>query len=162
MFIASAVIIFGLVIAGAAFPVAFGNAAEAALTSITELFGWFYLFSVFGFVVFLIGLALSKYGKVRLGPQDSTPSYSFFSWISMLLAAGFGVGLVFYGMAEPMTHYINPPYGDVPAESEAAARAYRWWLGTRVRRNAAATRRRLAGWRAVGASRMCSRGRRCC
>ncbi|MCC4287272.1 BCCT family transporter [Vreelandella aquamarina] len=122
VFIASAVIIFGLVIVGAAFPVAFGNAAEAALTSITELFGWFYLFSVFGFVVFLIGLALSKYGKVRLGPQDSTPSYSFFSWISMLLAAGFGVGLVFYGMAEPMTHYINPPYGDVPAESEAAAR----------------------------------------
>ena len=122
VFIASAVIIFGLVIVGAAFPVAFGNAAEAALTSITELFGWFYLFSVFGFVVFLIGLALSKYGKVRLGPQDSTPSYSFFSWISMLLAAGFGVGLVFYGMAEPMTHYISPPYGDVPAESEAAAR----------------------------------------
>ncbi|WP_404463965.1 BCCT family transporter [Vreelandella aquamarina] len=122
VFIASAVIIFGLVIVGAAFPVGFGNAAEAALTTVTELFGWFYLFSVFGFVVFLIGLALSKYGKVRLGPQDSTPSYSFFSWISMLLAAGFGVGLVFYGMAEPMTHYINPPYGDVPAESEAAAR----------------------------------------
>ena len=122
VFIASAIIIFGLVIVGASFPVAFGNAAEAALVTITELFGWFYLFSVFGFVVFLIGLALSKYGKVRLGPQDSTPSYSFFSWISMLLAAGFGVGLVFYGMAEPMTHYINPPYGDVPAESEAAAR----------------------------------------
>ncbi|KAE8439276.1 MULTISPECIES: BCCT family transporter [Halomonadaceae] len=122
VFIASAVIIFGLVIVGASFPDAFGSAAETALTSITELFGWFYLFSVFGFVVFLIGLALSKYGKVRLGPQDSTPSYSFFSWISMLLAAGFGVGLVFYGMAEPMTHYINPPYGDVPAESEAAAR----------------------------------------
>ena len=122
VFIASAVIIFGLVIVGASFPDAFGSAAETALTSITELFGWFYLFSVFGFAVFLIGLALSKYGKVRLGPQDSTPSYSFCSWISMLLAAGFGVGLVFYGMAEPMTHYINPPYGDVPAESEAAAR----------------------------------------
>ncbi|WP_016916111.1 BCCT family transporter [Vreelandella stevensii] len=122
VFIASAIIIFGLVIIGAAFPEAFGSAAETALATVTELFGWFYLFSVFGFVVFLIGLALSKYGKVRLGPQDSTPSYSFFSWISMLLAAGFGVGLVFYGMAEPMSHYINPPYGDVPAESEAAAR----------------------------------------
>lgn len=122
VFVASAVIIFGLVVIGAAFPEGFGNAAQAALTSITELFGWFYLFSVFGFVVFLVGLALSKYGKVRLGPQDSTPSYSFFSWISMLLAAGFGVGLVFYGMAEPMTHYINPPYGDVPAETDAAAR----------------------------------------
>ena len=132
VFIASAIIIFGLVIIGAAFPEAFGSAAETALATVTELFGWFYLFSVFGFVVFLIGLALSKYGKVRLGPQDSTPSYSFFSWISMLLAAGFGVGLVFYGMAEPMSHYINPPYGDVPAESEAAARyaiqySYFYW-----------------------------------
>lgn len=122
VFVASAIIIFGLVLIGAVFPEGFGNAAQAALTTVTELFGWFYLFSVFGFVVFLIGLALSKYGKVRLGPQDSTPSYSFFSWISMLLAAGFGVGLVFYGMAEPMTHYISPPYGDVTAETEAAAR----------------------------------------
>ena len=122
VFIASTVVIFSLVVVGAAFPEGFGNAAEAALETVTRLFGWFYLFSVFGFVVFLFGLALSKYGKVRLGPQDSTPNYSFFSWISMLLAAGFGVGLVFYGMAEPMTHYIEPPYGDVTAETEAAAR----------------------------------------
>ncbi|RUR36970.1 BCCT family transporter [Vreelandella populi] len=122
VFIASTVIIFSLVVVGAAFPEGFGNAAEAALETVTRLFGWFYLFSVFGFVVFLFGLAFSKYGKVRLGPQDSTPNYSFFSWISMLLAAGFGVGLVFYGMAEPMTHYIEPPYGDVTAETEAAAR----------------------------------------
>ncbi|MGM0825406.1 MAG: BCCT family transporter [Pseudomonadota bacterium] len=122
VFIASTVIIFGLVVIGASFPESFGSAAEAALTTITELFGWFYLFSVFGFVVFLFGLALSKYGKVRLGPQDSRPNYSFFSWISMLLAAGFGVGLVFYGMAEPMLHYIDPPYGDMEAETEASAR----------------------------------------
>ncbi|KPQ26385.1 MAG: choline/glycine/proline betaine transport protein [Halomonas sp. HL-48] len=122
VFIASTVIIFGLVVIGASFPESFGSAAEAALTTITELFGWFYLFSVFGFVVFLFGLALSKYGKVRLGPQDSRPNYSFFSWISMLLAAGFGVGLVFYGMAEPMLHYIEPPYGDREAETEASAR----------------------------------------
>ncbi|MGP9499852.1 BCCT family transporter [Halomonas sp. AOP43-D1-4] len=122
VFIASAVIIFSLVVVGAAFPEGFGGAAESALASVTRLFGWFYLFSVFGFVVFLFSLAFSKYGKVRLGPQDSTPNYTFFSWISMLLAAGFGVGLVFYGMAEPMSHYIEPPYGDVPAETEAAAR----------------------------------------
>ena len=122
VFIASVVIIFGLVVVGASFPEGFANAAEGALTTVTELFGWFYLFSVFGFVIFLFGLALSKYGKVRLGPQDSSPSYTFFSWISMLLAAGFGVGLVFYGMAEPMFHYIEPPYGDRTAESEAAAR----------------------------------------
>jgi choline/carnitine/betaine transport len=122
VFIASVVIIFGLVIVGASFPEGFANAAEGALSTITGLFGWFYLFSVFGFVIFLFGLALSKYGKVRLGPQDSRPNYTFFSWISMLLAAGFGVGLVFYGMAEPMFHFIEPPYGDRTAETEAAAR----------------------------------------
>lgn len=122
VFIASVVIIFGLVIVGASFPEGFANAAEEALATITGLFGWFYLFSVFGFVIFLFGLALSKYGKVRLGPQDSSPNYTFFSWMSMLLAAGFGVGLVFYGMAEPMFHFIDPPYGDRTAETEAAAR----------------------------------------
>lgn len=122
VFIASVVIIFGLVVVGASFPEGFANAAEGALSTITGLFGWFYLFSVFGFVIFLFGLALSRYGKVRLGPQDSRPNYTFFSWISMLLAAGFGVGLVFYGMAEPMSHFIEPPYGDRTAETEAAAR----------------------------------------
>ncbi|WP_447527758.1 BCCT family transporter [Vreelandella sp. TE19] len=122
VFIASAVIIFALVIIGAAFPENFGNGAEAALGAVTEHLGWFYLISVFGFVIFLFGLALSKYGKVRLGPQDSRPDYTFFSWISMLLAAGFGVGLVFYGMAEPMSHFIEVPYGDFESETEAAAR----------------------------------------
>ncbi|WP_043529410.1 BCCT family transporter [Litchfieldella xinjiangensis] len=118
----SAAIIVALVAIGAAFPEQFGGAAEAALSSTIHVFGWFYLFSVFGFVIFLFGLALSKYGKIRLGPQDSTPSYSFFSWVSMLLAAGFGVGLVFYGMAEPMMHYMEPPFGDREPETEAAAR----------------------------------------
>ena len=122
VFSVSAVIIVALVAVGAIFPERFGAGAEAALASVTQLFGWFYLFSMFGFVVFLLGLAFSKYGKIRLGPQDSSPSYSFFSWVSMLLAAGFGVGLVFYGMAEPMFHYIDPPYGDVEAETTDAAR----------------------------------------
>ncbi|MDI5892453.1 BCCT family transporter [Halomonas rhizosphaerae] len=122
VFAISALIILALVAMGAAFPDGFGAAASAALSTTTRLFGWFYLFSVFGFVLFLLGLAFSKYGKIRLGPQDSSPSFSFFSWISMLLAAGFGVGLVFYGMAEPMTHYIDPPYGDVPAETVESAR----------------------------------------
>lgn len=118
----SASIIVVLVAIGAAFPDQFGGGAEAALSAVIHVFGWFYLFSVFGFVIFLVALALSKYGKIRLGPQDSTPSYSFFSWVSMLLAAGFGVGLVFYGMAEPMFHYMEPPFGDREPETEAAAR----------------------------------------
>ncbi|MHB0776178.1 BCCT family transporter [Halomonas sp. WWR20] len=122
VFIIAAAIIAVLVAMGAAFPERFGSVSSSALTGISHYFGWFYLFSVFGFVLFLVGLAFSKYGKIRLGPQDSKPSYSFFSWVSMLLAAGFGVGLVFYGMAEPMTHYLNPPFADMPGETEEAAR----------------------------------------
>nr|WP_300311284.1 BCCT family transporter [Halomonas sp.] len=122
VFYVSAIIILVLVALGAIFPVEFGNVAGAALSSVVHLFGWFYLLSVFVIMIFLLALAMSKYGKVRLGSQDEKPEYGFFSWVSMLLAAGFGVGLVFYGMAEPMTHYISPPYGDVPPESVESAR----------------------------------------
>ncbi|CAO1666779.1 MULTISPECIES: BCCT family transporter [Salinicola] len=122
VFIVSAMVIAAIVAVGAIFPTGFGNIANAALGATTHYFGWFYLLSVFGFVIFLVGLAFSKYGKIRLGPQDSKPTYGFFSWVSMLLAAGFGVGLVFYGMAEPMTHYMTPPYGDVAPESAESAR----------------------------------------
>ncbi|MCL7942091.1 BCCT family transporter [Halomonas sp. ATCH28] len=122
VFYVSLGITLAVVIGGAAFPEAIGDFAEVALDGTTRLFGWFYLFSLFSGVVLLGWLALSRYGKIRLGPQDSRPDYGFFSWISMLLAAGFGVGLVFYGMAEPMTHYIDPPYGDVPAETVESAR----------------------------------------
>lgn len=118
----SALIVLALVIVGASFPERFSAAADTALSEVARLFSWFYLLSVFGFVICLLALALSRYGKIRLGPQDSTPSYSFFSWASMLLAAGFGVGLVFYGLAEPMSHYLEPPYGDRQAETQAAAR----------------------------------------
>ncbi|MFK4017419.1 BCCT family transporter [Cobetia marina] len=122
VFSASVIIILGLVALGAGFPTRFGELADQALGAVTSMFGWFYLISVFGFVIFLVSLALSKYGKIRLGPQDCRPSYSFFSWVSMLLAAGFGVGLVFYGMAEPMQHYLKPPFGDMPGETPESAR----------------------------------------
>ncbi|MCM2131706.1 BCCT family transporter [Larsenimonas rhizosphaerae] len=122
VFYISALVITLLVILGAAVPQQFGDAANAALGWVSHVFGWFYLISVFGFVIFLLSLAISKYGKIRLGPQESKPTYSFFSWVSMLLAAGFGVGLVFYGMAEPMTHFMNPPFGDVEGQTPEAGR----------------------------------------
>ena len=121
VFVVSVVLIIGLVALGASFPQRFGSAAEAALEWVALHFGWFYLVSVFGFVLSLVYLALSKYGAIRLGKPDSRPEYSYFSWISMLLAAGFGVGLVFYGVAEPMSHYSRPPYGmTVENDTEAA------------------------------------------
>ncbi|MCM2973080.1 BCCT family transporter [Larsenimonas suaedae] len=122
VFYTSALVIACLVAIGALMPEQFGNYANTALGWVTHIFGWFYLFSVFGFVIFLLALAFSKYGKIRLGPQESKPTYSFFSWVSMLLAAGFGVGLVFYGMAEPMTHFMAPPFGDVDGKTPESAR----------------------------------------
>jgi choline/glycine/proline betaine transport protein len=56
---------------------------------------------------FLIYLMFSKYGNIRLGRNDSKPKYSFFSWISMLFAAGMGIGLMYFSVAEPMQHYSN-------------------------------------------------------
>jgi choline/carnitine/betaine transport len=122
VFIVSFLIILALVILGSVFPVGFEEVASTALGWVTKFFGWFYLVSVFGFVIVLGYLAFSKFGAIRLGPPESRPDYSFFSWVAMLMAAGFGVGLVFYGMAEPMMHYLNPPHDLVEGQSKAAAR----------------------------------------
>ncbi|GIL05748.1 MAG: glycine/betaine ABC transporter permease [Betaproteobacteria bacterium] len=122
VFLVSVAVVFLLVVLGASFPAEFGQAAGDALRWVTTRLGWFYLLSVFGFVVVLIYLAFSKYGEIRLGPPDSEPEFSYFSWIAMLLATGFGVGLVFYGVAEPMKHYLNPPYAMLPGGTEEAAR----------------------------------------
>lgn len=89
---------------------------------ISHSFGWFYLFSVAGFVAFCLYLAFSKYGNVKLGPEKEKAEFSFFSWISMLFAAGFGAGIVFWGVAEPLTHFANPPLDGVEPKTAEAAR----------------------------------------
>ncbi|WP_284141156.1 BCCT family transporter [Virgibacillus sp. LDC-1] len=122
VFIVSAIVVSILVILGAIFPVGFGAVAEKLYNFTSNSFGWFYLLAVFIFVIFLIGISISKYGKVRLGPVDSRPDYPFFTWIGMLFSAGFGVGLVFWGVAEPMSHYFITPFSDLKAQTEEAAR----------------------------------------
>ncbi len=76
---------------------------------ILEMFGWSYLVAAFLFLVFNLYLAGSKYGKIKLGKQHEKPQFSYFGWFSMLFAAGMGIGLIFWGVAEPMSHYLNPP-----------------------------------------------------
>ncbi|MFC7704716.1 BCCT family transporter [Plastorhodobacter daqingensis] len=127
VFLISVAIILVLVAIGAAMPQAFGAAAEAGLDWATHSFGWFFLLSIFGFVAVLVFLAFSKYGDTRLGPPDSVPEFSYYSWVSMLLAAGFGIGLVFYGVAEPMSHYLDPPHAMAePGTAEAAELAIQY------------------------------------
>lgn len=99
----------------------FGNVANALLAWVTVNTGWLYLLSMLIFVVFALAIAFSKFGNIKLGKDDSKPEFSTISWFGMLFGAGMGIGLVFYGIAEPMSHYVAPMAGIQPA-SEAAAR----------------------------------------
>ncbi|WP_143757795.1 BCCT family transporter [Paenibacillus sp. FSL H7-0326] len=122
VFSISAIIITLLAVLGALMPDAFGNTASMLYNLTTNNFGWFYLLSIFVIIVFLIWVAASKYGTIRLGGEKEKPQYPFFTWIGMLFSAGFGVGLVFWGVAEPMSHFFDTPFGGVASQSEEAAR----------------------------------------
>lgn len=79
---------------------------------ITQSFSWFYVLSVAVFLMVLIYIALSDMGKIKLGADHSVPSYSNHSWFAMLFTAGMGIGLMFFGVAEPVMHYVSPPTGE--------------------------------------------------
>lgn len=86
---------------------------------------WFYVMAVTVFVVFLISLALSRHGKTRLGSNDEKPEYSFFSWVAMLFAAGMGIGLMYFGVAEPLSHFASVTnQGELWAEKAKIAQVY--------------------------------------
>jgi glycine betaine transporter len=89
-------------------------------TFIIEKFGWFYLLSATGFLIFSVSLIFSKYGHIKLGKDDDEPEYRISTWFAMLFSAGMGIGLVFWGVAEPMFHYYGPPVGE--SETASAAR----------------------------------------
>lgn len=84
---------------------------------------WFFIGSVTGFLVLIVWLALSRFGSLRLGKPGERPEFSTLSWLAMLFAAGMGVGLLFWGVAEPVLHYVDPP---VPRGRPPARRATRW------------------------------------
>ncbi|WP_047238051.1 glycine betaine uptake BCCT transporter [Chromobacterium subtsugae] len=86
-------------------------------------FGWFYLLSVFGFLVFALYLAFGRFGHIRLGKEDEEPEFSRLSWFAMLFSAGMGIGLVFWGVAEPISHFAAPASAGTAPQSADAARA---------------------------------------
>ena len=122
VFSISAIVAAIIALMGAIMPEAFGNTANYLFDFSKDNFGWFYLLSVVVIIVFLMWLAASKYGAIRLGGEKSKPEYSFFTWLGMLFSAGFGVGLVFWGVAEPMSHFFNTPFAGVEAGTTEAAR----------------------------------------
>jgi glycine betaine transporter len=90
-----------------------------------DSFGWFYQLSATFFLLFAIFLIFSKYGKIKLGADDSKPEFNRISWFAMLFSAGMGIGLVFFGVSEPISHFVNPPIGE-GGTAEAAKIALRY------------------------------------
>jgi glycine betaine transporter len=126
LLVISTALIAVVVLWGLLAPEALGRAAGAALAFTTRAFGWFYLWVVLGVVGFCLFLAFSRYGALRLGGEEAEPEYTGFAWFAMLFAAGMGIGLVFWGAAEPLSHYLAPPPGVAPATPDAANAAMRY------------------------------------
>ena len=112
VFPAAAILIVAFVVASAWMPgralIWFGWLQD----EIASRFAWLYIIAMTGFLIFAIFLCLSRYGKIRLGPDDVAPEFSTLTWFSMLFSAGMGIGMLFFGVAEPMGHYLAPPVGE--------------------------------------------------
>ena len=122
MFFTSAGLIIGFVIFSIFFNEILGGVFNPLLDSITTNAGWFFTLTVNIILLFVLYLMFSRYGEITLGGDDAEPDFSTSSWFAMLFSAGMGIGLLFYGVAEPMFHFINPPI-PVANQTEAAHQA---------------------------------------
>jgi len=120
VFSISAVIIVAFIALSLAFPDQAGTLYNDVRTGISDVFGWFFILVANVFIVFMIYLALSKYGNIRLGGVDADKEFSDISWVAMLFSAGMGIGLMFFGVAEPLWHFADPHLGAESATPAAA------------------------------------------
>jgi glycine betaine transporter len=125
VFWASLTLVLPFVLWGAVAPDSLGAAAEAAREFVVDRFGWSYLVTATLLLIAVIALAASRWGRVRLGGDDERPEFSTGAWFAMLFSAGMGIGLVFWGVAEPVAHYTAPPTADA-GTTEAARDALRY------------------------------------
>ncbi|MFI2566334.1 BCCT family transporter [Paenarthrobacter sp. NPDC018779] len=96
------------------------DTSKGALSWVMEYTGWLFMVLASLFVIFVLWLALGKFGNIPLGKDGEKPEYKTVSWVAMMFAAGMGIGLMFYGVAEPLYHYISPPPGTVDGRTPAA------------------------------------------
>ncbi len=122
VFLISLSLLIILSVTGIAAPQSFSRFSSDLNGFIRVHFGWFYLLSVFILLSASFFLAFGPYASYRLGADDEEPEFGYFSWLAMLFSAGMGIGLVFYGVSEPVLHYMNPPDGLADPETPLAAR----------------------------------------
>ncbi|MBX9334314.1 BCCT family transporter, partial [Serratia marcescens] len=104
-----------------------GQWITRTLNWVSATFGWYYLLAATLYIVFVVFIAASRFGSIKLGPEQSKPEFSLMSWAAMLFAAGIGIDLMFFSVAEPVTQYMMPPEGDAQT-LEAARQAMVWTL----------------------------------
>ena len=120
VFYISLILAISIVLWGIIAQNSFSSFANSLMNFLKTYFGWSYLIAMFIFVLFALILAFNKYGKIKLGKDDDKPEYSTTSWFAMLFGAGMGIGLVFWGVAEPISHLVSPAPGIDPGSIEAA------------------------------------------
>ncbi|MFN2327578.1 MAG: BCCT family transporter [Chromatocurvus sp.] len=130
VFVPAVVVIVLLVIGTISNPELAGEVFSSTLAYITRTFGWFYMLCVAFFLVFIVSIAFTRWGHIKLGPDHAGPQYSFPAWFAMLFSAGYGIALLFFGVAEPVLHYSSPPAGageTVDAARQAMQIAFFHW-----------------------------------
>ncbi|WP_404400108.1 BCCT family transporter [Pelagibacterium halotolerans] len=130
VFFGAVIIIAIFLLIGVVFPGQAGDIFSGLQSNILDTFGWLYLLAVGIFLVSVLLFTLGRFGRLKLGPDDSEPDFKFLSWIAMLFAAGMGIGLMFFAVGEPMTHYLAPPTaepGTVAATREAMTVTFFHW-----------------------------------
>lgn len=119
VFFTSALLILVLTALLIAVPEKAGEVLNVAQTWLTRSFGWYYMLVIGGYLVFVVVLAFSSFGKLKLGGKDDKPDFSYGAWAGMLFSSGIGISLLYFGASEPLDHYFNPPEG-ASASAEAA------------------------------------------
>lgn len=122
VFFSSITIIFIVTILGAIIPEQIGEFFASVKSWLNSSLSWFYMLTVGAALIFCLYLMFSRYGDIKLGPDHSTPDYGYGSWLAMLFSAGMGIGLLFFGVAEPVMHLVSPPSA-TPESIEAAREA---------------------------------------
>ncbi|WP_084493529.1 BCCT family transporter [Brackiella oedipodis] len=131
VFITASVIILAII----AYAAIANDQAAATFSALQDAIvnngGWYYVLTVALILLVCVFLAFSKYGNIRLGPDHSRPEYGYISWFAMLFSAGMGIGLMFYGVAEPVMHFLHPPHpgneGTIDAAREALSLTFFHW-----------------------------------
>lgn len=121
IFIVSMLLVFAIVLWGLLHTSSFESTANTVFNFLSGNFSWLYTLAMTSFVVYVLWLGFfSKYKNIKLGPDDSKPDYKTITWFGMLFSAGMGIGLVFWGIAEPLSHYLQPAAGIEAASLEAS------------------------------------------